>query len=119
MTTATLQQTPVRSRGQHMEALELANRIRLGRAQRKREIKRLPRARSIQLAVGYALDPPAELQTMTAYDLVRSCRQLGRKNADRMMVRCQISEARTLGGLTDRQRHALSAALSAALVATR
>jgi hypothetical protein len=96
---------------QHMEALKEANRVRLARAQTKREVK------AGALTVAEILDPagevPGALQGMTIGELLRSRRQWGGHRARLFLGPFAIRENRPLGELTVRQRRKLCEALSA------
>jgi hypothetical protein len=89
---------------QYMRALERANKVRLARAELKRRIAtgELPAAEVI-------LRCPWEAQSMTIVDLLMSQRRWGESRARKLLAQLQISEAKTLGSLTERQRHTLAA----------
>lgn len=95
----TSSQTPVRSPSQRMEALQKANAIRSQRAQLKKELK------SGQLDIVQVLqDPPEFLRTAKVMDLLLVVPKFGRVKAARVLTRCRISQAKTVGGLSERQR---------------
>ena len=93
---------PDRTTQQRMEALEHANEIRTQRAQLKDRIKERPRRAAEVIA-----EPPEWAVTMRVYDLLRAVPRIGRVKADAILRRYYISPAKTLGGLTDRQRKML------------
>jgi hypothetical protein len=99
MTTSTLSQTPSRSLDQRMEALSRANHIRVRRAQLKRDLK-AGRVRIGELIA----DPPDEVLTAKVYDMLVAVPRLGRVKATRLLTQCRISQSKTVGGLSDRQR---------------
>lgn len=95
----TSSQTPVRSPSQRMEALQKANAIRSQRAQLKKELK------NGELEIVAVLQAPPEfLRTAKVMDLLLVVPKFGRVKAARVLTRCRISQAKTVGGLSDRQR---------------
>ena len=84
---------------QRMEALELANRIRCERARVKRELRENP-----SLVLALVADPPAFLGSMKVEKLLVAVPRMGVVKARRMMVSARISDAKTVGGLSPRQR---------------
>lgn len=95
----TSSQTPVRSPSQRMEALQKANAIRSQRAQLKKELK------SGELEIVDVLKAPPEfLRTAKVMDLLLVVPKFGRVKAARVLTRCRISQAKTVGGLSERQR---------------
>jgi hypothetical protein len=93
---------PVRNDDQIMAALELANHVRMYRAQLKRDIG----ARKVDPRDVIA-EPDDMVRTMQVYDVLLATPQVGRLKAVKILNRCGISPSRTLGGLSDRQREAL------------
>ena len=82
-----------------MEALQKANAIRSQRAQLKNELK------SGELEIVAVLkDPPEFLKTAKVMDLLLVVPKFGRVKAARVLTRCRISQAKTVGGLSERQR---------------
>jgi len=82
-----------------MEALHKANAIRSQRAQLKKELK------SGELEIVDVLQAPPEfLKTAKVIDLLLVVPKFGRVKATRVLTRCRISQAKTVGGLSDRQR---------------
>lgn len=95
-------QTPVRSLPQRMEALRKANEIRTQRANLKKELKSGERD-----IVQVLTNPPEFLLTAKVLDLLLVVPKFGRVKATRVLTRCRISQAKTVGGLSDRQRDEL------------
>lgn len=96
------------SRPQHMRALERANEVRLARAELKRRVA------LGQLAVHTViLDCPWEAESMTVADLLRSQRRWGQTRCRKFLSQISMSERKTIGSLTERQRITLAAMLGA------
>ena len=92
-------QAPVRSLDQRMEALRRANDIRVRRAQLKRDLK--------NGAVGIdeiLRDPPEYVETAKVFDMLMAVPKFGRVKAARFLNQCRISQSKTVGGLSERQR---------------
>jgi hypothetical protein len=99
---STVPQTPERTQQQRMDALRRANDIRSERARLKE------RLRTGQLVIVDILaDPPACVHTAKVLDLLLAVPKYGRVKANRALERCRISPARTVNGLTPRQRKEL------------
>ncbi len=99
--------TATASRGpQHLRALERANEVRLARAELKRRIAdgQLPVADVI-------LSSPWEAASMAVADVLMSQRRWGRTRARRFLTGIQMSETKTIGSMTERQRHAVALAI--------
>jgi len=94
--------TPQRSLDQRMDALRRANEIRSQRAELKKRLK------SGELAV-YELidDPPDYVLTAKVFDMIVAAPKYGKVKATRLLNQCRISQGKTLGGLSDRQRQEL------------
>ncbi len=92
-------QTPSRSLDQRMEALRRANVIRVRRAQLKRDLK----AGAVLIA-DVLQDPPDYVLTAKVYDMLMAVPKLGRVKAMRFLNQCRISQSKTVGGLSERQR---------------
>jgi hypothetical protein len=91
---------------QHMVALERANKVRLARAERKREIARG------DLTVREVVETvPWECETMTLGELLTSQRRWGRTRARKFLLPISLGENKQLGTLTRRQRMILVAEL--------
>ncbi len=92
-------QAPERSLDQRMEALKRANDIRVRRAQLKRELK--DGRVGIQSVL---LHPPDYVETAKVLDMLMAVPKFGRVKAARLLNQCRISQSKTVGGLSDRQR---------------
>jgi hypothetical protein len=91
---------------QHMQALAQANRVRLARAELKRQIA------DGELSVAdVVLDCPWEAESMAIADLLTSQHRWGRTRCRRFLSAIPMSETKTVGSMTDRQRRALAARL--------
>jgi hypothetical protein len=97
---------PDRSLTQRREALERANAIRVARAKLKRD---LTATRVCILDV--LRDPPACAETAKVYAILLAVPKVGRVKANTAMSRCGISQAKTIGGLSQGQRERLAAHL--------
>lgn len=91
---------------QHMQALAKADEIRLARFEIKR---RLADGRTTAAAV--ILDPPACCMSMTMAKLLCAQRQWGDYKTSKFLSAIGMSESKTVGSLTERQRCALAAIL--------
>ena len=92
---------------QRLLALERANRVRLTRATLKR------RLRSGEIAAADAiLRRSRDTDTMTVAELLLSQRGWGPTRSAKMLRSVSLSEKKTLGSLTERQRLMLAAVLS-------
>jgi hypothetical protein len=99
---STVAQTPERTQKQRMEALRRANDIRSERARLKE------RLRVGEVVIVEVLnDPPVCVQTAKVMDLLLAVPKYGRVKANKVLERCRISPARTVNGLTPRQRKEL------------
>jgi hypothetical protein len=92
-------QAPVRSLDQRMEALKRANDIRVRRAQLKKDLKDA----RVQIE-DILLDPPEWVETAKVFDMLMAVPKLGRVKAARLLNSCRISQSKTVGGLSERQR---------------
>jgi hypothetical protein len=97
------------ARPQHMRALERANEVRLARAELKRRVA-FGKIDVIEVIV-YC---PWEAHTMAVADLLMSQRRWGRIRCRKLLAEIPLSETKTVGSMTDRQRHALAATLTSA-----
>ena len=95
----TLTQAPTRSLDQRMEALNRANEIRVKRAQLKRQLK----SGHVRIEQVIA-DPPDYVLTAKVYDMLVAVPRLGRVKVGRLLTQCRISQSKTVGGLSERQR---------------
>jgi hypothetical protein len=105
--TKTQTQAPARSRDQRMEALKRANRIRVKRAQLKKDLKE-GRLRIERILA----DPPECVSTAKVFDILLAVPKFGRVKATRFLNQCRISQSKTVGGLSERQRAELIALFS-------
>jgi hypothetical protein len=92
---------------QHMRALERANRVRLARAELKRQV-----AERETSAADVVLGCPWEAESMTIADLLMSQHRWGHTRCRRFLASIPMSETKTIGSMTDRQRHALAGRLN-------
>ena len=92
-------QAPVRSLDQRMEALRRANDIRVRRAQLKKDLK------NGNVGIDEILrDPPEYVETAKVFDMLMAVPKFGRVKAARFLNQCRISQSKTVGGLSERQR---------------
>jgi hypothetical protein len=92
---------------QHMQALARANEVRLARAELKRRV-----AIGDTVAAAVILDSPWEAESMTVADLLLSQRRWGHQRCRKLLAQVPMSEHKTIGTMTARQRSALAALLS-------
>jgi hypothetical protein len=90
-----------------MRALERANEIRLARAELKRRI-----ADGDVSAADVILDPPPAASTWALGDLLTSQRRWGSTRCRKFLSQFHITETKTIGALTERQRRMLAAQLN-------
>src|SRR5947208_8995682 len=95
--TATMDAAP-----QHLKALEQANRVRLARAELKRQVASQERS-----AAEVVLECPWEAASMELSDLLMSQRRWGRARCRRLLLSLGLPENKHIGTLTPRQRRAL------------
>jgi hypothetical protein len=99
VTSKTQTQTPLRSLDQRMDALRRANDIRVRRAQLKKDLK------DGKVGIeGILLDPPVYVSTAKVFDMLMAVPKFGRVKAARLLNQCRISQSKTVGGLSERQR---------------
>ena len=91
---------------QHMQALARANRVRLARAELKRQV-----AEGELSVADVVLSCPWEAHSMAIADLLMSQHRWGRTRCRRFLGAIPMSETKTIGSMTDRQRRALAARL--------
>jgi hypothetical protein len=94
---------------QYMRALERANQVRLARASLKRRVA----LGEIDVAA-VILDCPWEADSMAVADLLMSQRRWGQTRCRKFLAQLSMSEKKTIGSMTDRQRRTLAAMLTAA-----
>jgi hypothetical protein len=102
--TKTQAHAPERSLDQRMEALKRANNIRVKRAKLKKDLKDGRRRIEEILA-----DPPEFVSTAKVFDMLMAVPKFGRVKAARFLNQCRISQSKTVGGLSERQRAELIA----------
>jgi hypothetical protein len=92
---------------QHLRALERANKVRLARAELKRRIA----VGEIDVA-GVVLECPWEAGSMAVADLLMSQHRWGHTRCRKFLAMVPLSENKTIGSMTDRQRQRLATLLS-------
>ncbi len=112
--TATATIAPARTRPQHLQALSRANEVRLARAELKRRV-----ACGEITATDVILESPWEAGSMTVADLLMSQRRWGITRCRKVLGRVPVSETKTVGSLTERQRRALAGMLGTSGALTR
>ncbi len=100
--------TAIAAAPQHLRALQRANEVRLARAELKRRV-----ADGELTASEVVLDAPWEAESMAIADLLMSQRRWGRTRCRRFLASVPLSETKTIGSLTERQRRAVAAQLGA------
>ncbi len=93
---------------QHLKALERANRVRLARAALKRQVAAGQRSAAEVIMVS-----PWEAESMSVSELLMSQRRWGRTRCRRVLLTLGLPENKQIGTMTERQRAALAAMLSA------
>ena len=91
---------------QHMRALMQANRVRLARAELKRQI-----ADGARTVADVVAECPWEAESMTIADLLMSQHRWGRTRCRRFLASIPMTETKTIGTMTERQRSTLAARL--------
>ena len=91
---------------QHLRALAQANRVRLARAELKRQV-----AEDEISVADVVLSCPWEAESMAIADLLMSQHRWGRTRCRRFLAALPMIETKTIGSMTDRQRRALAAML--------
>jgi hypothetical protein len=94
---------------QHMRALARANEVRLARAELKRKVA----DEEIEVA-SVILECPWEAHSMAVADLLTSQRRWGQTRCRRFLAQVPMSEKKTVGSMTERQRQTLAAMLGSA-----
>jgi hypothetical protein len=91
-----------------MRALERANQVRLARADLKRRVA------VDEVAVAEViLDCPWEAESMAVGDLLMSQRRWGQTRCRKFLAQVPMSEKKTIGSMTERQRRTLASMLTA------
>jgi hypothetical protein len=91
-----------------MRALERANKVRLARADLKRKV-----ATGETGVAEIVLECPWEAESMTVADLLMSQRRWGISRCRKFLAQIPMSETKTVGTMTDRQRRTLASMLAA------
>jgi hypothetical protein len=99
---------------QHLKALERANQVRLARAAMKRQV-----AAGERSAAEVIMASPWEAESMSVSELLMSQRRWGRTRCRRVLLTLGLPENKQIGTMTERQRTALAAMLSAKVGAPR
>ena len=95
---------PARSLDQRLDALGKANEVRSRRAALKADLKHgAANIRDVLAA------PPEFLLTAKVSDLLMAAPKCGRVKSAKILEQCRISPSKTVGGLSERQRHELLA----------
>ena len=102
------EQTMYLAAPQHLQALQLANRVRLALAELKRKV-----AAGHVSAAEVIVECPWEASSMAISDLLMSQRRWGRARCRRLVVAVGLPENKQIGSLTVRQRRALAVVLTA------
>jgi hypothetical protein len=92
---------------QHMQALAQANRVRLARAELKRQV-----AEGEVSVAEIVVERPWEAESMSIADLLMSQHRWGRTRCRRFLASIPMVETKTIGSMTDRQRNELAKRLS-------
>ena len=94
---------------QRLRALERANEVRLARAELKRRI-----ADGAVSAAQVILESPPAASSWAVGDLLMSQRRWGQTRCRKFLAQIPMSERKTIGSMTDRQRRTLAVMLSSA-----
>jgi hypothetical protein len=82
-----------------MDALKRANDIRVRRARLKKDLK------DGRVRIEKILEnPPDYVSTAKVFDMLLAVPKFGRVKAARFLNQCRISQSKTVGGLSERQR---------------
>jgi hypothetical protein len=100
--------TPVAGDAQRLRALQSANEVRHVRAALKRQI-----AEGKVSALEVILSRASETESMDVLELLMSQRHWGRTRSRAVLKAVSLSETKTVGSMTDRQRRLLAAMLTA------
>jgi hypothetical protein len=90
-----------------MRALAQANRVRLARAELKRQV-----AEGEATVAQIVLGRPWEAESMSIADLLMSQHRWGRTRCRRFLASIPMLETKTIGSMTERQRNELARRLS-------
>ena len=89
---------------QHMQALQVANKVRLARAELKRKI-----GLGTLTVAEVIVTCPSEACSMTIAELLTSQRRWGTTRASKFLADIGMPETKTVGSMTERQRGLLAA----------
>jgi hypothetical protein len=89
---------------QSLEALGLANDVRIRRAQDRRDLQTGTRAEQIRKVAGILERCPAHMNSLMLHQLLQWPQGIGPTKASNLLYRVGVSPGRRLGQLTDRQR---------------
>ena len=92
--------------GLSVSFVKLQEALGISRAQLKRDLKSGDASISALLS-----DPPEWVLTAKVFDLLLAVPKCGRVKAGRFLTTCRISQSKTVGGLSERQRAELVALL--------
>jgi hypothetical protein len=92
---------------QYMRALQRANEVRLARAEHKRRV-----AVGELAAADVILTCPWEAESMEVADILLSQRRWGHTRCRKFLAGIPMSETKTIGSMTERQRRTIAAMLS-------
>jgi hypothetical protein len=93
---------------QHLRALQRANEVRLARAELKRRV-----LDGDVSAAEVILSSPWEVESMAVSELLMSQHRWGHTRARRFLAMIPMTETKTIGSLTERQRQSLADLLAA------
>jgi len=102
MAGASSDRPPVKTLDQRLQALRQANEIRSSRAALKKELA----AGRVRIEDVLA-QPPDWARTAKVTALLLALPRIGPARAARCLRQCRIAPSKTVGGLTERQRHEL------------
>jgi hypothetical protein len=94
--------TPIQPVPQHLQALARANEVRLARAELKRQV-----AEGELTVACVILGCPWQADSMTISDLLTSQKRWGSTRCRKILQEIPMSENKTVGSMTERQRRAL------------
>ncbi len=97
---------PERSLMQRRDALAIANDVRTRRARMRIDLK----AGRLNIPA-LLIDPPKWLESMKIFEFLMFIPKIGRVKAQKIINKCHISPAKTIGGLSPRQRDEIALAL--------
>jgi guanylate kinase len=92
---------------QRLDALKIANTVRQQRAELKQSLRR-----GEMSIVELLVTPPEFLLTARLSQILLAAPGYGQVRVSRLLKRCRISPLKTIGTLSERQRHELTQALS-------